>query len=550
LIRFPRQLFQDSIFPDRALLVIPDQSTITELQSMLTVAAGLGRMSGNALQLEMVTVSEVTPEMQANSHLILVGKPEPFLALEGLKFPSPIVVRSDPERTVQFLLPDRYEFERTAPDDGIVQLVVSPWNPNRVILMVSGETDTGVLKSARAVSSGKLRANVFPNLAIIKETYSHARQAWAWSRSLAELGYSSQRLDSADTASFDFHLPSNAAVGQGSAIEIVYARSTSFDTSITIRLNDRPLGSLPLDVPSGDENHAKFVLPAGILQPGKNRLEIRADHPTPDFCMQDPAWMTISSASRLDLLPGSADDDISVPLSLMHFPAALISEPTLTSTAFALPRDDASAWGAAMQLAGQVGGAANGEVVELTAFFGDELPEDALSGYHILAIGRASMLPFIADLNDVPPVVFEKGKDIPAETGLDIAYRISKDYDSAGYLEVLPSPKNDEYVILAVLGNDTQGIAWAASALTTPALREQLIGDFALVNDWQIFSVDIRSNPTASPPPTSSQSPTILPVESSTAPPVGKSSAAWQAGIAFLALIALLLFIQFRRSQR
>lgn len=555
LTRFPRQLFQDSIFPDRALLVIPDQPTITELQSMLTVAAGMSRLSGNELQLEMVSVSEVTPEMQANSHLILVGKPEPFLALDGLKFPSPIVVRSDPERTVQFLLPDRYEFERTAPDDGIIQLVISSWNPNRLILMVSGETDTGVLKAARAVSSGKLRSNVFPNLAIIKETYFHPQRAWAWSQSLAELGYSSQQLNDASATAFDFYLPPNAAVGQGSAIEIDYARSTSFDMSMGIWLNDQPLGSLPLDVPSGGENRATFVLPAGILQPGKNRLEIRADHSTPDFCIQDSAWMTISSASRLNLLPGSANDDISAPLSLHHFPAALISESTLASIAFALPREDASAWLAAMQIAGQVGAAANGDVVELAAFFGDELPEDALSSYHILAVGRASTLPFIADLNDGPPVVFEKGKDIPAETGMDITYRISKDYDSAGYLEIFPLPKNGEYVILAVLGSDAQGIAWAASALTTPTMRNQLIGDFALVNGRQIFAGVMRSNPAAAPSQTPSQSPsqspTIIPEE---APEVSctvvNSSAVWQAGIVILALIVLLLSIQFRRRQR
>ena len=119
LIDFPRQFFQDSFQPDHALLVIPDQPTITELQSALTVAAGLGRLANNALSLDLVSVSQVTPEMQAENHLILVGKPEPFLALKGMIFPSPIVVRSDPEWTVQFLLPDRYEFERTARDDGL-----------------------------------------------------------------------------------------------------------------------------------------------------------------------------------------------------------------------------------------------------------------------------------------------------------------------------------------------------------------------------------------------------------------------------------------------
>lgn len=423
LIRFPRQLIQDSLEPDRALLVIPDQPTAFELQSALTVAAGLSRLSQNQLNLELFNVSQVTPQMQAGSHLILVGKPEPFLALQGLIFPSPIVVRSDPQWTVQFLLPDRYEFERTAPDDGIIQLVNSPWNPERLVLLVSGETDEGVIKAAQAVSSGKLRKNVFPNIAIIKETR---------------------------------------------------------------------------------------------IKP---------------------------SASQPDLEPDSATDGISPPLSLSDYSAPFTSDSTLGTTAFALPRDDLSAWRAAIQLAGQLGAVVDGEAIDLSAFYGDELPVDVLSGYNILVIGRASAFPFLADLGDALPVPFEKGRDIPADPGLDIYFRISKDHDSAGYLEILPSPQNEARVILAVLGDDAKGIEWAASALITPSLQDQLMGNFALINKTQVFARGTRPSHVEPPPVAAPEESQAVPP-----PPVKDSLSFWQAGVLLLILIVIVQFTLLQRG--
>ena len=421
LIRFPRQFIQESLEPDHALLVIPDQPAITELQSALTVAAGLGRLSKNQFSLELVTVSQLTPEMQAGNHLILVGKPEPFLALIGMIFPSPIIVRSDPEWTVQFLLPDRYEFERTVPEDGLVQLINSPWSPERFILFVSGETDLGVLKAAQAVSSGSLRTNVFPNLAIIKET----------------------------------------------------------------RIHSAPIVSV------------------------ENESDLSLSNPFVSF----------------------------------------VSDPTLSSTAFVLPRDDVQSWGRAIQLAGRLGAEARGPAVNLTAFYGDELPNDVLSSFSILAIGRASSHPYLAQLGDAMPVPFEKGKDVPVDTGLDIVYRMSKDYDSAGYLEIFASPENQDKMILTVLGDDVIGIQWAVNALLDPSISAQLSGDFALVDAYRVYVVN-------SADVTSETTPASLPVSSETQPAVLETETTvtdnklvfWQMGVGLLVLFSLVLFIRLQRK--
>ncbi len=418
LIRFPQQFIQESLEPDHALLVIPDQPSITELQSALTIAAGMGRLSKNQFHLDLVTVSQLTPEMQADNHLILVGKPEPFLVLKGMIFPSPIIVRSDPEWTVQFLLPDRYEFERTVPEDGLVQLINSPWSSDRLILFVSGETDLGVLKAAQAVSSGRLRTNVFPNLAIIKET----------------------------------------------------------------RIHSDPITSV--------ENESN--------------------------------------------------------LSLSNPLASFVSDPTLSSTAFVLPKEDAQSWWTAMQLAGRLGAEADGPAVNLKAYYGDELPDDVFESFNILAIGRASSHPYLVELGDAMPVPFERGKDVPEDTGLDIVYRISKDYDSAGYLEILTSPKNKDRVILTVLGDDATGIQWAAAALLDPFTSVQLSGGFALINAHQVYVVNSATESSVSTPTSLS-----MISETQTAVTVSENPLLfWQVVAALLALLSLVLFVRLQRKNK
>ncbi len=57
LINFPRPIVQSSIFPDLALVVIPDEPTAMELQSAFTVISGLGNLSSNNLGLELITIS-------------------------------------------------------------------------------------------------------------------------------------------------------------------------------------------------------------------------------------------------------------------------------------------------------------------------------------------------------------------------------------------------------------------------------------------------------------------------------------------------------------
>ena len=59
-------------------------------------------------------------------------------------------------------------------------------------------------------------------------------------------------------------------------------------------------------------------------------------------------------------------------------------------------------------------------------------------------------------------------------------------------MELLPSPWNPENLIITVLGNSPLGVSWAADALLDESARPKLIGNFAVVTDEQVISIDTR----------------------------------------------------------
>ncbi|MCA2002676.1 MAG: cellulose biosynthesis cyclic di-GMP-binding regulatory protein BcsB, partial [Chloroflexi bacterium] len=118
LALFPRPLYQDSIFTDSALIVIPDQPTAAELQAALTTAAGLQARTGNSMQIEVAAATGLTQEKLAASHLILVGNAASLPILYQLVLPMSVTDGGF----------------AAAGDAGVLQMIVSPWSAQRVVL--------------------------------------------------------------------------------------------------------------------------------------------------------------------------------------------------------------------------------------------------------------------------------------------------------------------------------------------------------------------------------------------------------------------------------
>ena len=126
LRRLPWPFYQDRRkMNDPVVLVIPDSPSAEELQSALVVMGSFARMTGGKLPVNMIPISQLTDDIKGQSHLLMVGKPLAFSVLSEFSFPVPL---------------DEAGFfsQEATNDDGVIQAISSPWNPERVILLVSG----------------------------------------------------------------------------------------------------------------------------------------------------------------------------------------------------------------------------------------------------------------------------------------------------------------------------------------------------------------------------------------------------------------------------
>ncbi len=486
-LNFPRPIFQDSIFLDSARIVVPDEPTAAELQSAMTVAAGLQARTGNTMLLDLVAVSELTDEKLSDSHLILVGKPGSLSLFSQLTLP---------------LKPTAGQFTEGS-ESGVLEMIPSPWSPERVVLVVSGNTDEAVIKASQALSTGVIRPNRSPNLALIDQVQDISdRSSVPVDQTLADLGYDDVvfegRGETVET--FQFYVPIGLTVTTEAFFELSLNHTTlmNYDQSgVFVLLNDQPIGSIRLSDTTANQanNRIRVGIPPSAVKAGINSLQIVSLLYPVDECgdpNQDGLFITLwSDESRLFLPLITLPANLNYLPDLSVYPSPFTQSASLSTTAFVVQNGSPDAWRHALSIAADLGAISDGVIMTPTLFYADNIPAEERSKYHFLVIGAPSKLPLITEINDLLPAGFAEGSDMAAEADLQVIYKITED-TPVGYLELLESPWNRNNVIVTVLGNLPQGIIWAKDALIVEDLRERLTGNFVVVNNTQTLSADTR----------------------------------------------------------
>lgn len=493
LTRFPYPLYQDSIYPDTAVVVVPDDPAAAELQAAMTLAAGLGNLTNNALTMTLTTAGQLTPDQIANQHLILVGKAGSLPMLSELALP--LLVKIDPSG-------GQFSIDGGGPDDGVIQMVNSAANTGKVVLVVSGNTDAGVVKAAQAITTGLLRPNRSPNLAIVDQVSpTPIAVSQPLDQTFGDMGYEMNNLErlGINTATYQFYLPPGQTLASDAVFDLVYGHSALLDyerSGLIVLLNNQPIGSVRFndDTAKQANNHMQIPLPSSAGLPGQNRLDLRVTLALRDNCIGpdiNGQFFTIWPESRLHLPlnPSQATAELTYDMSV--YPMPFILNSTLASTALVLQRSDLPTWQTALSIARFLGDRANGPVTAINVFYGDEVPEDALPKYNLLIIGRPSQLPIMAALNDSLPAPFEAGSEVAREANMQVTYRIPSD-SPVGYVQMLPSPWNNQNLVMVAVGNTPESVQWAASSLVNASARSQLAGNFAAINNQQIVTSDTR----------------------------------------------------------
>jgi hypothetical protein len=321
-------------------------------------------------------------------------------------------------------------------------------------------------------------------------------------QTIADLGYEQRPLTNRgiDSAFYNFYIPPGNTVATDAFLELSFGHSAllNYDLSgLVVLLNDKPIGSVRFtDVTAGlTINRTQINIPPFAVLPGNNRLEVRSNLEPIDNCSNPNLrglWATIWPDSRLHLPFSPAQLNTDSAIDLTFYPAPMVLDPTLGSTALVLQQDNFQTWQSALDIAKFLGDQSNGPISTLNVFFDDQIADVNLDQYNLIVIGEPGRMALMEQLNPHLPVQFETGtNDISSSNSLQVKYRIPPDVP-IGYVEQLPSPWNSEKVIIGAFGNTNQGIAWAASALGYPPLGGQLSGNFAMINNGQVQAIDTR----------------------------------------------------------
>ncbi|MBT3313607.1 MAG: hypothetical protein HN390_03240 [Anaerolineae bacterium] len=504
LAQFPFPLYQNSVYPDTAYVLIPDDPSVEELQSAMTVVAGLSNQTKGNLTMELATFSEFSATETGASNIILVGKTDTIPMLSQLALPLPTT-------------DGKFLFAGSDPEDGIVQMVNSPWDPARVVLVVSGDTDAAVVKASQAISTGHLRPNASPNLSIIRSVRDEAQTvSQNIDQTLLDYGYETEVLDrrGVDSSVFSFIVPSGWTTGPDAYFDLVFGNSALLDyerSGLNVELNGQPVGSVRLteDTASESVNRAHISLPSSAMTQGVNTLEVIASLQPLDNCSSSQLrgiWANIWSDSRLHLPLVQTSFAPTNTVDLSAYPAPLSFDSSLGSVAFVLQKNNVDSWRLASNIAAYLGDKSNGSITLLKVSYADSISDEIRNNMNLLVVGNALAMPIVSELNESLPAPFDDGSGLATENNMQINFRIPPD-SPVGYIELLRSPWNPEKIIIAALGNTPQGLAWAASGLYDTQIRPQLTGNFAVINNQQVTTTDTR----LAPPEIAPASPTAEP---------------------------------------
>ncbi len=496
LRRLPWPIYQDNnVEKSSAVVVVPQSPSAAELQAGLVVAAAFGRMTNGKLPVTLLSNDQLTDTIKSQSAVILVGKPQAFPALNNATLVVPLVN-------------GKYSTPNLKTDDGVIQAVVSPWNSSNVLLVVSGNTDQGVVKASQALSTSNIQTGDTPNYSLVGNVNPLAATGVLTSQlaptrasdiSFSDLGYDSITSSGIGTnwLTYQFVIPAGQIPAEGPYIDLQYSVSDLVDanrSSGDVYLNNILVGSLNLTAKDSNIITSRINLPISVLRSGMNELDINLNLLPKNVCSVfafSGLWVTLYPDSNLHLPLAPAKSTSTLPLDLKSYPFPFANDSSLGTTAFILSSQDRVSWSEAGRVAYDLGARVSGSIIGFDVAYSDQIP-DEIRARNFIVIGEPKDLKLVADFKQVIPAYFEANSNIAVLDSQQVVYRISES-KKLGYLELFSSPWNQSGLSLGIFGTSPEGIAFGVDAILNLTSRDTLAGNFATLDGNKAVVVDTRT---------------------------------------------------------
>jgi hypothetical protein len=471
---YPYPFYERTFRPSQVYIVLSQEPSAADLSAAATISAGLGRLAGSAERLNITSAldTDITPEIRDNHNLIVIGQPGRNRLLDQLPLPL-----DGPANGVE-------------PDDGVIQVISSPWNPTRAILVVTGQSELALYRASVALHRLPSVPGLRDSAIIVKEVAAPPPAATTRTtvdKTFAQLGYDDITLYGIEARQvrYEFYLPRTWETLEPARLFLSLSHSPILDLAnsmLDVYLNETPIGGTLLDENNQTNGLLTLELPDWLLEPGRNHLDIRLEmHLFDEYCVDpnDPsAWTVIfkNSYLHLPLAAGHVEPDLAT------FPSPFDGDGHYEETVFVVPDEmTAEQRDGLLRLAAYLGESSGSEYLVLRVLRADELSEEIKAQKHLIIVGCPSRNTLLQEqaVAEALPQPFEPGTDTFLLQHDTVVIQPVHGW-SIGLLQMFPSPWNSERRILAVTGTTDESIVWSLQALTSSSWW--LMGNLVVVD--------------------------------------------------------------------
>ena len=477
---FPSPFFaENDISTNTTAFVIPEVPSEDELSALVSAAAGFGKLSDGKIPFEIIKLDQLNQNRYRNDNFIIIG------IYNSLKsFLSDLGMDNEIEEILK--LADQ--------GSGLISLHVSPWNPGRAMMLITGEDSGAVHKASAALGSENMIIYSENQYAIIKDVTEKQTDGQFQTDYLLDALFQESMITTEQIGESEifasFSIPHDAAISPESYIELYFRHSQLLNylqSSLAVSINGTPIGNLRFSDQSSENGLERIILPPNIIKPSKNILEFSFNLAPQDICADMRTgnyWLTILGESYLHLpitVGSSASDKI---YYLDEFPYPFINDEQFGDLVFVVEKDNIETWKHAANLAFLFGTYTNSNALTPSVIFSESYTSDAFNQSFIF-IGTTENIPHAADINKYLPLPFDSAgrmKEVPS-TG--VIFEIDQTQD-LGFLELIRFPDTDKYN-LAILGNSLEGLNSAIQLINEKAKTP-------FVNTSNIEIIDSQNN--------------------------------------------------------
>ncbi|MEK7216739.1 MAG: cellulose biosynthesis cyclic di-GMP-binding regulatory protein BcsB [Chloroflexota bacterium] len=480
--RFPLTFLNPSNgYTNNVALGVPDNPSDSDLRAAMNVAGALSRGGENRpLNLRLVPWSGL-PVAAAEGDSVVIGRPGAgpvWDALSNLRSaPIPLTDRA----TGQF----RYGTQAIDRDDGIIEDVPSPWNPNGRTLVVSGATDEAVTKAALSLSGTTARANLVGAGAVVTAKPSAPSEAGTRGSlrdfTLTDLGYGDRMLKGWGLSNVSYVFTTTGVTPPGAKVNLLFSHTKVINpgrSSLVVSLNGVPLLDTQLKADITDRQTLEVQLPPRTLRQGRNILTIQfgltplnsGPYEGCYYVPPDLAWGEVFSESSVHLPEGSTGG-----ATLGSFPFPFVRSGAVSDTLIVLP-DAAGAMEYGPAIAVELAKSITADVLDIGVTTAGRLTTEQRTTKHLILIGQPQDNRLMGELGDRLPIRVDNTGRVIRGAALDPLAGV-RDTTTVGVLQAIVSPFNPSRAILVVTGVSPQSVALAVQGLRSGALS----GNAALV---------------------------------------------------------------------